>query len=78
MTGGVEIGENRAPRFGVPVWAGEWAVTVDGREVAEITETETGYRLRSNGAWVRPERGCLSQAQEDAREIYGTREAGKP
>lgn len=43
----LETGENRAPRFGVPVWAGEWPVTADGTEFAVIEETEHGYRLRA-------------------------------
>lgn len=45
----LETGENRAPRFGVPVWAGEWPVTADGTEFAMIEETEHGYRLRAGG-----------------------------
>ena len=67
-----EIGENRAPEFGVPVWAGEWPVLIDGKELAEIIETERGYRLRRRGAWAAPKRGCRSQVEDDARNILLT------
>jgi hypothetical protein len=66
----LEIGENRAPRFGVPTWAGEWPVTIDGSEVALILETERGYRLRQGGRWLYPERSCRSTAEDDARNVF--------
>lgn len=72
MSARLEIGENRVKRFGVPTWAGEWPVTVDGREVAVIVETERGYRLREGGRWADPERGCRSQAEGDARNRFLT------
>lgn len=63
----LEIGEDRSPRFGTPVWESVWPVIVDGREVAEIIETEHGYRLRVRGVWVKQERPFRSQAEDDAR-----------
>lgn len=68
----MEIGENRAPKFGVPTWAGEWPVLIDGSERAVIVETERGYRLREGDGWTNPERGCRSQAEDDARNRYLT------
>lgn len=68
----MEIGENRAPKFGVPTWAGEWAVTIDGTERAVIVETERGYRLREGGRFTDPQRACRSQAEDDARNRYLT------
>lgn len=67
-----EIGENRAPRFGTPTWAGEWPVLVDGRERATIIETERGYRLREGDGWLNAERPSRSAAEDDARNRYGT------
>lgn len=82
MSGSVtfEIGENRAATFGVPVWAGEWPVLVDGTEVAEIVETERGYRLRKAGVWIAPERWFRSSAEDDARDQFLTwkRVSGHP
>lgn len=72
MNARMDVGENRAPKFGVPTWAGEWPVMVDGRERAQIIETERGYRLREGGRWAAPERGCRSQAEDDARNTYIT------
>lgn len=72
MSARLEIGENRAPKFGVPTWAGEWAVTVDGTERAVIVETERGYRLREGGRWAAPQRACRSQSEDDARNLYVT------
>lgn len=77
MSRPVKFGENRAPREGVATWAGEWPVTVDGEEMAVIVETERGYRLRSPGGWVAPERPFLESVQDDAQELYGPREPGK-
>lgn len=67
-----EVGENRAPKYGVPVWAGEWPVIVDGQEKAVIIETERGYRLREGGAWAERERSCRSSVEDDARNRYLT------
>lgn len=78
MSGPVEFGENRAPRYGVAVWAGEWPVTVNEKEMAVIVETEFGYRLRSPGGWVAPDRVCLSLVEDDARKLYEPRETGRP
>lgn len=72
MSARLEIGENRAPKFGVPAWAGEWPVIVDGAERAVIVETERGYRLREGDGWLNPQRGCRSQAEDDARNRYFT------
>lgn len=71
-----EVGENRAPAFGVPVWAGEWPILVDGTEVAVIEETERGYRLRvpQKGGLpddVDQERPCRSSVEGEARERFG-------
>lgn len=67
-----EIGENRAPRYGVPVWAGEWPVLIDGAERAEIVETERGYQLRKGGVWIARQHSCRSNAEDDARNILLT------
>lgn len=67
-----EIGENRAPRFGMPDRHSEWPVIVNGREVAEIIETEHGYRLREGDGWLNDERPFRSQAEDDARNRYLT------
>lgn len=72
MSAQMEFGENRVPTFGVPTWAGEWSVMIDGREVAKIVETRDGYRLREGDGWTHPERGCRSQAEDDARNTYLT------
>lgn len=70
-----EVGENRAPRFGVPVWAGEWPVLVDGIELAVIEETERGYRLRVPNPGLPDEVGRVrpfrSSVEDEARERFG-------
>jgi len=71
-----EIGNFRPIRLNElgPKITRKWPVLVDGKEVAEIVETERGYRLRENGQWIAPERPFRAQVEEDAWEKYGEKD----